>query len=43
MMTEVKMKILVDSREQTPLDFGRYDCEVVRGGLATGDYSIFGL
>ena len=37
------MKIVIDTREQTPLDFGRYDCEVVRGGLATGDYSIFGL
>ncbi len=37
------MRIVVDSREQTPLDFERYGCEVVRGGLATGDYSIFGL
>ena len=37
------MRILVDTREQTPLDFGRYDCEVVRGGLATGDYGIVGL
>ena len=37
------MKIVIDTREQTPLDFGRYDCEVVRGGLATGDYGIAGL
>ena len=37
------MKIVVDTREQTPLDFGRYDCEVVRGGLATGDYAVAGL
>ena len=37
------MRIIVDSREQTPLDFGRYDCEVVRSSLATGDYGIVGL
>ena len=42
-MTVVKMKIVIDTREQTPLDFERYDCEVVRGGLATGDYSVAGL
>ena len=43
MMTVVKMKIVIDTREQTPLDFERYDCEVVRGGLATGDYAVAGL
>ena len=37
------MRIIIDSREQTPLDFGRYDCEVVRGGLSTGDYAVAGL
>ena len=37
------MRIIIDSREQTPLDFGPYDCEVVRGGLATGDYGIAGI
>ena len=37
------MKIVIDTREQTPLDFERYGCEVVRGGLVTGDYGIVGL
>ena len=37
------MKIVIDTREQTPLDFGPYGCEVVRGGLATGDYGIAGI
>ena len=37
------MRIVVDTREQTPLDFGRYDCEVVRDSLTTGDYGIAGL
>ena len=46
MMTVVKMKILVDTREQTPYVFAppRYaDVEVVRDSLATGDYSLCGL
>lgn len=43
MMTVVKMKIVIDTREQTPLDFERYGCEVVRGGLTTGDYAVAGL
>jgi len=34
------MKLIVDTREQCPLDFSRYDCEVERGTLATGDYSV---
>lgn len=38
------MRIVVDTREQTPLDFSPFpDCEVERGALATGDYSIKGL
>jgi DNA excision repair protein ERCC-4 len=35
------MKIIVDSREQTPLTFTRFDSE--RGTLQSGDYSIAGL
>ena len=42
-MMGVMMKIVIDTREQTPLDFGPYGCEVVRGGLATGDYGIAGI
>ncbi len=34
------MKIVIDSREQSPFTFGGYDCELVRGALATGDYSL---
>lgn len=37
------LKIIEDSREQTPLDFtGIKNVEVVRQGLKTGDYSIVG-
>ena len=42
-MMGVMMKIVIDTREQTPLDFGPYDCEVVRGGLVTGDYAVHGI
>jgi DNA excision repair protein ERCC-4 len=37
------MKIIRDTREQAPFTFGTYDCEVVAGTLATGDYSLAGL
>ena len=37
-----RLKILVDTREQRPYQFGRYPVEVVRGTLHTGDYSIPG-
>ena len=37
------MKIVIDNREQTPLDFKPYDCTVERGSLSTGDYSLAGL
>jgi len=37
------MKIIVDSREQAPFSFQGYECEVIEGGLATGDYSLVGL
>ena len=37
------MKIIVDSREQNPLDFSKYDCVVEVGSLVTGDYSLHGL
>jgi len=38
------MRIIVDSREQTPFSFDRWpDCEVTTGTLPTGDYSLSGL
>lgn len=38
------MIVIVDSREQTPFDFGRFPgVEVTRGTLATGDYSLAGF
>lgn len=37
------VKLIVDSREQVPLDFTGYDCTVERGTLPTGDYSVAGL
>ncbi|MGE4421494.1 MAG: ERCC4 domain-containing protein [Pseudodesulfovibrio sp.] len=37
------MKIVVDSREQAPLDFTPYPCTVGMGTLDTGDYSVVGL
>ncbi len=37
------MRIVIDSREQTPLDFSKYDCTVEIGSLTTGDYSLHGL
>jgi len=30
------MKVVVDSREQSPYSFEAYDCEVIEGGLVTG-------
>lgn len=35
--------ILVDTREQDPLDFGGFDCAIERASLATADYSVKGL
>ena len=38
------MKIIVDTREQSPYPFTRWpDVEVVRNALQTGDYSLPGL
>ncbi len=37
------MKIVIDSREQTPFDFAGFDCTVEVGGLSVGDYSLKGL
>lgn len=38
-----KLTIVIDSREQRPLDFyGRKDVDVVRRGLKTGDYALDG-
>lgn len=37
------MKITVDTREQTPLDFARYEAVVEPGTLEVGDYAPAGL
>jgi len=37
------MRIVIDTREQAPFNFGKFECEVVTGTLATGDYSLAGL
>lgn len=37
------MKIVIDTREQAPLDFSKYNCTVETGTLATADYSLQGL
>lgn len=37
------MRLVVDSREQTPFTFAGYDAEVSEGALTVGDYSLFGL
>ena len=37
------MIIVTDSREQLPYTFTRFDVQVVRGTLETGDYSLAGL
>lgn len=37
------MKIIVDTREQAPFGFDKFECEVITGTLATGDYSLAGL
>ncbi|WP_027368233.1 ERCC4 domain-containing protein [Desulfocurvibacter africanus] len=37
------MRVLIDTREQAPFTFDKYECEQVRGTLPTGDYSLAGL
>jgi len=37
------MKILIDSREQAPYTFERYDCQTQRATLPAGDYSLPGF
>lgn len=38
------MKIVIDSREQTPFDFSPFaDVETAVGTLPTGDYSVYGF
>jgi ERCC4-type nuclease len=37
------MRILIDSREQTPFHFTDYEAEVTGGTLQAGDYSLEGL
>jgi ERCC4-type nuclease len=36
------MRIRVDTREQTPLDFSAYQADVVRGTVSTFDYALDG-
>lgn len=36
------MRIIIDSREQTPLNFAEYDCSTEVGTLQSGDYSLAG-
>lgn len=42
MLVDVSMSILVDTREQQPLEFPPH-VRVIRGTLTTGDYSLPGL
>ncbi|TVM16466.1 hypothetical protein DPQ33_12620 [Oceanidesulfovibrio indonesiensis] len=37
------MQLIVDNREQAPLDFAAYPCTVQAGTLDVGDYSLSGL
>jgi len=37
------MRILIDTREQTPYSFNRYDVDVMSGALPAGDYSLPGF
>lgn len=37
------MKIICDTREQTPFSFSTFECQVQAGTLTTGDYSLAGL
>ncbi len=37
------IRIVVDTREQAPILFERYDVEVIRAGLPVGDYSLPGF
>lgn len=37
------MRIIIDTREQRPFDFTKYDVETVRAALPAGDYSLPGF
>ena len=37
------MQIVIDTREQRPFSFGRWEVESQRGTLQTGDYSLAGF
>jgi ERCC4-type nuclease len=37
------MKIVIDTREQAPYSFDKYQVEVTTGGLPAGDYSLPGF
>lgn len=37
------MRLLVDTREQTPYRFDRYGVEIIRAALPAGDYSLPGF
>ncbi len=36
----IKIKIIIDTREQMPFLFKGYPCDITVGTLATGDYSV---
>ena len=40
---EIKMKLVIDTREQRPFTFEAYECWTVRGTLNVGDYSVQGF
>lgn len=37
------MNLLIDTREQSPFLFNGYDCNIIFGTVATGDYSLVGM
>lgn len=37
------MQVVIDTREQRPFEFSRFDCSTTRATLPTGDYSLLGL
>lgn len=43
MVTKTPRIIIADTREQRPFTFARFDVEVVRTALPTGDYSLPGF
>jgi len=37
------LKMIIDTREQNPYSFSRYDCECITSTLNVGDYSLAGF